>query len=84
MFPCGLRGESQCLHGLNRSLNLIIDAVSHVRAAPPVDKIDSHSLTQVREYLDGEVRAAGRDEGGEEVPPAEADHQARAEVGDLQ
>ena len=42
------------------------------------------SLTQVREYLDGEVRAAGRDEGGEEVPPAEADHQARAEVGDLQ
>ena len=58
--------------------------MSHVRAAPPVDKIDSHSLTQVREYLDGEVRAAGRDEGGEEVPPAEADHQAGAEVGDLQ
>ena len=58
--------------------------MSHVRATPPVDKIDADSLTQVREYLDGEVRAAGRDEGGEEVPPAEADHQAGAEVGDLQ
>ena len=34
LFPCDLRGESQCLHGLNRSLNLIIDAVSHVRATP--------------------------------------------------
>ena len=63
--------------------------MSHVRAMPmpPVEKIDGLGaclLTQVREYLDGEVRAAGRDEGAEEVPAAEADDEAGAEVGDLQ
>ena len=40
-------------------------------------------LTQVRENLDGEVGAAGGDERREEVPAAEAHHEAGAEVGDL-
>ena len=55
--------NSLCHHGVNRSLNLIIDDISRVRALPPVEKIDSSGLgygmaprctgrefTQPREY----------------------------------